>query len=219
MEPGCGVASRPVITPQQRGLSRDAVSDLGGALVTDARDLAERLLGDMRRRWEHTEGVACRAASIAAAVPADDRAPLIAAAWLHDIGYAERVKRCSFHPLDGAWYLQETTWGAPVAGFVAHHSGARFVAAVRGLSALLRQFAVEDYARGPLADALTYADQTIGPDGQPMTVDDRFADMLDRHGPTSPQARAHARRGPAIRAAVGRTEQRLLAADRSLRSA
>jgi len=62
-----------------------------------------------------------------------------------------------------------------------------------------------------LADALTYADQTTGPDGRPMAVDDRFTDMLTRHGPHSPQAQVHSVRAPAILAAVRRTEQRLLA--------
>jgi HD domain len=202
-----------VVTPHQRGPSRDAVSDLGGdALVVTARDLAECLLGGSGRRWQHTEGVARRAERVAVAVPEDDRPALVAAAWLHDVGYAESLRRCSFHPLDGAFYLQETAWGAPLAGLVAHHSGARFVAAVRGLSSLMQQFPTEDYALGPLADALTYADQTIGPDGRLMDVEDRFADMLNRHGPDSPLAQAHPRRAPAIRAAAGRTERRLLVA-------
>ena len=99
-----------------------------------------------------------------------------------------------------------------MAGFVAHHSGARFVADVRGLSSLMQQFPTGDYAIGPLADALTYADQTIGPDGRLMDVEDRFADMLSRHGPDSALAQAHGQRAPAIRAAADRTERRLLAA-------
>ena len=199
--------------PHQRGPSRDSVIDVGrDALVVKARDLAEGLLGGMGPRWRHTAGVARRAVSVAVAVPECDRPALVAAAWLHDIGYAESLRRCSFHPLDGAFYLQETAWGGPLAGLVAHHSGARFVAAVRGLSALMEPFTTEDYAFGPLADALTYADQTIGPDGRLMCVEDRFADMLSRHGPDSALARAHPQRAPAIRAAASRTEQRLLAA-------
>jgi hypothetical protein len=70
---------------------------------------------------------------------------------------------------------------------MAHHFGARFVAAVRGLSALMQQFSAQDYAIGPVADALTYADQTTGPDGRRMAVEDRFTDMLNRHGPNSPR--------------------------------
>ena len=72
-----------------------------------------------------------------------------------------------------------------------------------------RSFPARRYARGPLADALTYADQTTGPDGEVMAIDDRLAEMLRRHGPDSHNARVHPQRAPAIRAAVLRVEQRL----------
>ena len=78
----------------------------------------------MGARWRHTKAVAHRAASIMSAVPDQYRPALGAAAWLHDIGYAEPLQRCLFHPLEGALHLQETGWGARVTGLVAHHSGA-----------------------------------------------------------------------------------------------
>ena len=156
--------------------------------------------------WRHTEGVADRAAD---AVAETDRPLLVAAARLHDIGYAEPLRRSTFHPLDGAWYLQETSWGRAVAGLVAHHSGTRFVAAVRGLDAQMGAFDEARYAVGALPDALTYADQTTSPAGELIDVEDRLADMLRRHGPDSPSARAHAQRAPLIRAAVRGTEERL----------
>jgi hypothetical protein len=50
---------------------------------------------------------------------ADDFASRVAA-WLHDIGYAEPLKRFSFRPLDDAFYLLETTpstcWRKPDLG-------------------------------------------------------------------------------------------------------
>ncbi|SDX63457.1 HD domain-containing protein [Geodermatophilus africanus] len=193
---------------QQREL-RDAVT--GHPLVEAAFGLAHDLLGGLSSRWRHTRGVAHRAATAAAAVPQTDRPVLVAAAWLHDIGYAQPLRRSGFHPLDGAWHLQEHSWPEPLAGLVAHHSAARFVAAVRGLAGPLRAFSAPRFARGPLADALTYADQTTGPDGQVMAVEDRLAEMLRRHGPDSPNARVHPQRAPAIRAAVLRIEQRLRA--------
>jgi HD domain-containing protein len=180
-------------------------------LVEAACDLARDLLGGLEGRWRHTEGVARRAAGAAPAVPAADRPVLVAAAWLHDIGYAQPLRRSTFHPVDGAWCLQERHWPEPLAGLVAHHSAARFVAAVRGLAGLLLPYPAARYAVGPLADALTYADQTTGPDGQVVDVEDRLAEMLRRHGPDSPNARAHARRAPAIREAVQRTRERLRA--------
>jgi hypothetical protein len=191
---------------QPRGLCRDAAAH---PLVEAARGLAHDLLADLGGRWRHTRGVAHRAAEAAVALPDADRPGPVAAAWLHDIGYAQPLRRSTFHPLDGAHYLQELDWPEPLAGLVAHHSAARYVAAVRGLAGPMGCFPADRYACGPLADALTWADQTIGPDGQRMDVEHRLADMLRRHGPDSPNARAHAERAPAIRAAVRRTEQRM----------
>ena len=60
-----------------------------------------------------------------------------------------------------------------------------------------------------VSDALTAADQIAGPGGTPMTVGQRIADMLARHGPGSPSARAHIYRGPYLYAAAGRVVDRL----------
>ena len=178
-------------------------------IVDEARWLAARLLCGSGTRWEHARSVASRAALAAAVLGPDERPLLVAAAWVHDIGYAPAVRRTGFHPLDGALYLRERDWPSTIVGLVAHHSGARFVAESWGVGQLMRTFDANVYAYGPLADALTYADQTTGPDGRLMTIDERFADMLRRHGPDSPNARAHALRAPALRAAVHRTERRL----------
>ena len=171
-------------------------------LVAGARRLAGELFGELGERGRHSEAVANRAASAAPAVDAGDRPVLVAAAWLHDIGYAPALRRSGFHPLDGAWHLSDDHWAGLVAGLVAHHSGARFVAAVRGLAPYLQRYGDGRFRTGPLADALTYADQTTGPAGEVMDVEDRLADMLRRHGPDSPNARAHDQRAPVIRAAV-----------------
>lgn len=181
------------------------------ALVEDARDLAEQLLAGTGDRWQHTRAVARTAADAAGAVPEADRPALVAAAWLHDIGYASALHRSGFHPLDAAWYLQDRGWPPLVVGLVAHHSGARFVAAVRDLAPLLEPFADRSSVEGPVTDALTYADQTTGPDGRAMDVEERMADMLRRHGPDSPNVRCHPERGPVLRAAVHATAERLRA--------
>ncbi len=194
---------------RQRGLHDAATAH---PLIAAAHDLAHDLLGRLDGRWRHTQGVARAAAAATAAVPAEDRPVLLAAAWLHDIGYAAPLRRSGFHPLDGAWHLQEDHWPEPFAGLVAHHSAAGLVAAVRGLADRMRCFPAARYAGGSLADALTFADQTTGPGGEVMDVEDRLADMLRRHGPDSAKARAHSQRAPAIRAAVHRTRQRLRAA-------
>jgi len=50
--------------------------------------LAEQWLADLPRRLAHVRGVADATARVAARAEAERAAELIAAAWLHDIGYA-----------------------------------------------------------------------------------------------------------------------------------
>ena len=176
-------------------------------IVTDARDLAGTLLADNPERWRHTAGVADRAEALAATVDAnDDPRVLIAAAWLHDVGYGKPTYDTGFHPLDGARYLERDHWPGRLAALVAHHSGARFVAEERGLQAAMAVFPFE---QSSVADALTYADQTVGPYGRRLTLDERIDDMLRRHAPDSPNARAHHRRAPYLYAVAARVEARL----------
>jgi hypothetical protein len=163
----------------------------------------------MEKRWQHTQGVAARAGQASAAIPEPLRPVLVAAAWLHDIGYAEPLRRSGFDALDGARYLQEHGWDPEVAGLVAHPSGAALVAHALDLEDEMRRFPASAHAVGPVADALTYADQTTAPDGRPVDVEDRMADMLRRHGPDSPNARCHLPRAALLRGAVRRTEERL----------
>ena len=178
--------------------------------VADARHLARRLLRKhLRERWEHTRGVAARAVEIAVTVPESDREVLVVSAWLHDIGYASSIRQTGFHPLDGGLYLRRHGWPDRVSALVAHHSGARFVPVERGFAQMMAEFAFEDSA---VSDALTYADQTVGPHGRRMTIEYRIADAISRHGPDSPNARARVDRVPYVLAVADRVEQRLAAA-------
>lgn len=179
-----------------------------GPLEARARQLAEALLAEAGNRWKHTVGVATRAAELAVTVPAGDRGVLVAAAWLHDIGYADPLTDSGFHPLDGARHLDRSGWPRRVSALVAHHSGARLVAGVLGLGDQLDAYPQED---GPVADALTYADQTVDSTGQPVAPGQRMADMLHRHGPDSANARVHHLRGPRLLAVAARVERRLSA--------
>jgi hypothetical protein len=142
-------------------------------------------------------------------VPQVDRELLLVAAWLHDIGYSPRLHRTGFHPLDGANFLAHQGWPIRLASLVAHHSGARFVAAELKLLTQLDGFADE---RSAVTDALGFADQTTGPQGQPMSVDERLRDALRRHGKDSPQAHAFPQRGPHLTAMVARVQKRLAVA-------
>ena len=184
---------------------RAAMNAESAGAVAAARMLAEQLLADLPDRLQHSRCVALRAAELSA-VAAHQEHLLIAAAWLHDIGYAPPLRDTGFHPLDGANYLTGHGITTAVADLVAHHSGARFVAEVRGLSEPLARYRFE---QNELTDALTYADQTIGPDGGRIALADRIAEVLTRHGPDSPNVRARARREPYLYAAAARVEQRL----------
>ena len=164
--------------------------------VTQARHLARRLLRkQLPERWEHTRGVAARAVDVAVTVGQADRDVLVVACWLHDIGYSPGLRRTGFHPLDGGLYLRRHGWPDRVSALVAHHSGARFVPVERGFGDLMGEFEFEDSV---VSDALTYADQTVGPHGRRMTVEYRIAEAITRHGPDSPNARARVDRVPSL---------------------
>ena len=94
-------------------------------------------------------------------------------------------------------------WRRPL---VAHHSGARFEAEERDLVEELAAFPIED---GPVMDALTFADMTTGPAGQPMTLDQRIEEVQRRYPPDDPVHRAIVRAQPLLQAAIDRTRQRL----------
>jgi putative nucleotidyltransferase with HDIG domain len=172
--------------------------------VSDARRLAAEVLVAQPERWRHTVGVAHRAEDLVGTIGADDPVVLLAAAWLHDIGYGAVEHETRFHPVDGARYLRRLGWPSRVVALVANHTGARFVAPVLGTS--MDEFVDE---QTPLSEALAYADLTVGPYGRAMTVTERIAEMLERHGSESPNARAHAERGPHLLALADRVERRL----------
>jgi putative nucleotidyltransferase with HDIG domain len=151
-------------------------------LASWAEALARALLQEsLPRRWAHSQGVAARARGLAPVLGAD--ADLLeAAAWLHDIGYAPGLATTGLHQLDGARYLRDTQHAeAMLCRLVAHHSGAIIEAGERGLAGILSsEF---DPAPDVLASVLTCCDMTTSPDGQPVPVDRRLAEIGDRYGP------------------------------------
>ncbi|MGW5149850.1 HD domain-containing protein [Rhodococcus koreensis] len=177
-----------------------------GSIVAAAESLTRRLLDENPGRLQHCAGVAARARALTPTVAPDEGEILVAAAWLHDIGYSTRVRESGFHPLDGARYLRRRDWPARVCDLVAHHSGSRFVAVIRGLTGELAEFG---YVQDAVSDALTVADKTTGLDGAELDLEVRLRGMLSRHDPASPSARAHGAREPYFRAAFDRVEERL----------
>lgn len=165
----------------------------------------ERLLAPLGRRWRHSQAVAERAQVVAGVMAADDADVLVAAAYLHDVGYAPSLALLGFHPVDGAAWLAGQGHDR-LAGLVAHHSGSKYEAEFRGLSDQMAFFPDE---KGVITAALAYCDMTTGPDGQPMTPEERLADVEVRHGSDSPVVLGLRRAWPELMAAVATVEQRL----------
>jgi hypothetical protein len=172
-----------------------------------ASESAERALADMGRRLRHVQRVAKLARCIAPAF-GDDGDLLIAAAYLHDVGYGPELAITGFHPLDGARYVRGQGY-TRLACLVAHHSGARIEADLRGLGDQLAEFEFED---SPLDQALTYCDMTTGPDGRRVRLEDRVAEINERHGPDSPTSLAINASVPEFGQARVNTERRVAAA-------
>src|SRR5689334_25333175 len=82
-------------------------------LASWAEQLARALLQEpLPCRWAHSQGVAARARGLAPVLGADADL-LMAAAWLHDIGYAPGLAVTGLHALDGARYLRDAAPPTP----------------------------------------------------------------------------------------------------------
>ncbi|WP_066361063.1 HD domain-containing protein [Herbidospora mongoliensis] len=177
-----------------------------------ARDLARKVLErPLPRRWEHTQGVGRRAEQLAP-ILGKDAEILAASAWLHDIGYAPDLIDVGFHPIDGGRYLRDVH-GADelLCRLVAHHTCAEIEADERGLLDILQgEFPKE---RGDLVEALTFCDMTTSPDGVPLTVVDRLAEIRSRYGPDDAVTWSINQAEPHILRAVQSVEAKLALSD------
>ncbi len=97
-----------------------------------AERVSRRLLEPLGARWRHTLGVAERARLVGGAFELGEADGLVAAAFLHDVGYAPELAQTGFHAVDGARFLRSCGYER-LAGLVAHHSGADAEARERGL--------------------------------------------------------------------------------------
>ncbi|MCI0383647.1 HD domain-containing protein [Streptomyces sp. CNQ085] len=179
------------------------------AMVDWARRVGEAELATvLPRRWAHSQGVARRTADLAR-ILGESSELLVAAATLHDVGYAPKLAVTGFHPLDGARFLRDEH-GADerLVRLVANHSFALLEAEERGLREVLEaEFPLlEDRL---LVDALVYCDMTTTPDGERTTAEERVAEIRGRYGDDSVVGRFIRRAAPEIFAAVGRVEEAL----------
>ncbi|WP_433177247.1 HD domain-containing protein [Actinoallomurus sp. CA-150999] len=166
-----------------------------------AEEVARKLLEvPLPRRWAHSQGVARQARSLAL-ILGDDADLLEAAAWLHDVGYAPELVDTGLHSLDGARHLRDIEHADGVlCSLVAYHSCAINEANERGLFAeLTGEFKPADPF---LSDALTYCDMTTTPDGDPIDVKDRLAEIQSRYGAGHLVTRSIRRSSPHIVVAV-----------------
>jgi hypothetical protein len=96
------------------------------------------------------------------------------------------------HALDGARYLRDAQHAdTMLCRLVAHHSCAIVEAGERGLADILgHEFKPAPYTH---SSVLTFCDMTTSPDGEPVPVEERLAEIQDRYGPGHP---ARLRLGP-----------------------
>ena len=172
------------------------------SLVTDSKTLAKKMLAMLPERLAHVVGVARTAATQHHVVEIDE---LVAAAWLHDVGYAPSIAFTGFHPLDGARYLQSVGYPDLVVSLVAFHSEATAEAEERGLLTELLEFALPPV---DLLDELTFADMTTGRDGSATSIDIRLGEVFERYEQSDAVFRAVSRSEPSLRRSVDRVWSR-----------
>ncbi len=132
---------------------------------------------------------------------AEEATLLVAAATLHDLGYAPTVAATGFHPLDGGLHLRSLGLSERLASLVAHHSEAELLAAGHGVGNLCGHFPREDSL---VADALVYADMHSAPDGRVVRAEERLEDIARRRPDPVEELRAQR-----LRAAMARVGEAL----------
>jgi len=147
-----------------------------------AEDHARDLLRPLGRRWRHAQAVAETAGQLTSGLTSESGDVLVAAAYLHDIGYSPELAVTGFHPFDGARHVRALGYER-LAGLVAHHTRAQHEARLLGLDDLLGEFDDEDSF---VTAALAYCDLTTGPGGERMTPERRLLDVEARYGEDSP---------------------------------
>jgi HD superfamily phosphodiesterase len=170
-----------------------------------AAEYAEELLSPLGDRWAHVQGVVRQARRVSPILTAGDGEVLVAAAYLHDLGYAPALVDTGMHALDGARHLR-ALGQERLAGLVAHHSGARGEAELRGLAAALAEFHDETSAT---SIALTYCDMTTSGTGQVVSFPERLADVERRYGRHDVVARSVRRARPEVECCIALVEGRL----------
>jgi hypothetical protein len=111
------------------------------------------------------------------------------------------------HALDGTRYLRDARHAdTMLCRLVAHHSCAIIEAGERGLADILSlEFEPAPHA---LSSVLTYCDMTTNPDGGPVPVERRLAEIQQRHGQEHLVSRSIQRATPITLRAVEQVQDR-----------
>jgi hypothetical protein len=138
-----------------------------------AHELAQAHLGDAG--YAHARGVAQQAARLArmAHLARGERARLLAAAWLHDLGEGLGP---GFPPLLAGRALRRAGH-EPLARLVAHRGGAAMEAALRGLPPVSRELPAPAGGDALLLTLLNAAEVTTGADGARITPAARLREL------------------------------------------
>lgn len=141
------------------------------SLAARAQALALDILRGDDALLEHSARAARHAHDIARRIAPARASEVVAAAWLHDVGYASSVRRTGFHPLDGALFLMAAHWPERVIRLVAHHSLASLEAPFYGVG---HHLSVIESVTGIEADILISADLAAGAGSPRPTVEARI---------------------------------------------
>lgn len=170
--------------------------------VKTAEAMAARELSMLPGRLGHVRAVGELAESVGSILGHEDHQVLVMAAYLHDIGYAPRLARTGFHPLDGAEWLA-AMGERRLANLVAHHTGSVYEARNRGLADEHSHFEQEVSL---VADLLSWCDLSRGPQGQSVTPEERLREVAERYGSDHVVARSLAQARTELLAACLRVD-------------
>jgi len=131
------------------------------------------------------EALRARDYAVRLRLPPDDQALCEVCALAHDIGKVDalRTTGTQFHPLDGAAFAL-ARGESRLAALVAHHSGARYEAALRELTI---PYPYEDSIVNQI---VAVVDASTLQSGLVVPISERLRDIADRYGPESPSVRS-----------------------------
>jgi hypothetical protein len=157
-----------------------------GRVVMDEKELSKYIPPD-RHRYTHILGVVERMKEVLAQIEMEEETKelLLQTAFLHDIGYSDKLNQYDYHPLDGAFFVQQCGFPKPVIAAVLFHSGA-YESVKKTRPDLVSIYAYNaqwlDETDQLFIDLITYCDLHTSPVGKKISVKERIDDIVTRYG-------------------------------------